>query len=260
MVPAGSLRYRDAYSGARGMHRGYLVAVLLSTCQALAAADPLCAMGDNAASAASVDTPARERPAQADPVIERIRSNLADSRLRGDVDAADLAALQAFYGSSSVAPLWITDMGLSARGQLALFEIEKANDWGLDAAAFELPPAGDLPAGPDEEAIAEIKLDLAILKYARFARGGRLNPHELSGLFDQAPSLRDPKLVLMEIAAARAPDAYLRSLHPRHEQFVRLREALLRMRGGEAAGAPQTPQTSDGSSSTWSAGDGCPKT
>jgi hypothetical protein len=83
-------------------------------------------------------------------------------------------------------------MGLSARGQLALFEIEKANDWGLDAAAFELPPAGDLPAGPDEEAIAEIKLDLAILKYARLARGGRLNPHELSGLFDQAPSLRDP--------------------------------------------------------------------
>ena len=162
-------------AGARGMHRGYLVAVLLSTCQALAAADPLCAMGDNAASAASVDTPARERPAQADPVIERIRSNLADSRLRG-VDAADLAALQAFYGSSSVAPLWVTDMGLSARGQLAVFEIEKANDWGLDAAAFELPPAGDLPAGPDEEAIAEIKLDLAILKYARLARGGRLNP------------------------------------------------------------------------------------
>ena len=227
------------------MHRGYLVAVLLSTCQALAAADPLCAMDDNAASAASVDTPARERPAQADPVIERIRSNLADSRLRGDVDAADLAALQAFYGSSSVAPLWITDMGLSARGQLAVFEIEKANDWGLDAAAFELPPAGDLPAGPDEEAIAEIKLDLAILKYARFARGGRLNPHELSGLFDHAPSLRDPKLVLMEIAAARAPDAYLRSLHPRHEQFVRLREALLRMRGGEAAGKPRRHQTAD---------------
>ena len=49
------------------MHRGYLVAVLLSTCQALAAADPLCAMDDNAASAASVDTPARERPAQAVP-------------------------------------------------------------------------------------------------------------------------------------------------------------------------------------------------
>ena len=103
------------------------------------------------------------------------------SRPPQQCDPADLAALEAFYGHSSAAPLWVTDMGLSARGQSALFEIEKANDWGLDAAAFELPPAGDLPASLDEEATAEIKLDLAILKYARFARGGRLNPRELSG-------------------------------------------------------------------------------
>ena len=122
-------------------------------------------------------------------------------------------------------------MGLSARGQSALFEIEKANDWGLEAAAFELPSASDLPAGLEEQALAEIKLDLAILKYARFARGGRLNPREVSRLLDQAPALRDPKMVLTEIAAAKAPDAYLQSLHPKHEQFVRLRKALLKMRG-----------------------------
>ena len=126
-------------------------------------------------------------------------------------------------------------MGLSANGQRVLFEIEKANDWGLDATAFELPPAGDLPAGPDEQAIAEIKLDLAILKYARFARGGRVNPGELSTLFDQAPPLRDPKIVLTEIAASRRPDTYLQSLHPKHEQFRRLRKALLKMRGGNPA-------------------------
>ena len=41
----------------------------------------------------------------------------------------------------------------------------------------------------------------------------------------------------MEIAAARAPDVYLQSLHPKHEQFIRLREALLRMRGGEGSDA-----------------------
>ena len=162
------------------MHRGYLVAFILCACQALAWAGPLCAMAEDAASAGSIAKPAGERPGQADPVIDRIRSKLTDPRLPGDADPADLAALEAFYGSSSAAPLWITDMGLSAKGQRALFEIEKANDWGLDVTAFELPPAGDLPAGPDEQAIAEIKLDLAILKYARFARGGRLNPRELS--------------------------------------------------------------------------------
>ena len=48
--------------------------------------------------------------------------------------------------------------------------------------------------------------------------------------------MRDPKTILSEIAGARAPDAYLRSLHPKHDQFMRLREALLRM-GGEGTGA-----------------------
>jgi murein L,D-transpeptidase YcbB/YkuD len=172
--------------------------------------------------------------AQADPVINRIRSKLAEPGLRSNADPADVAALQTFY-SSRAAPVWSTDMGLSARGQRVLFEIEKADDWGLDAAAFELPPAFDLPAAPDVEATTEIKLDLAILKYARFARGGRLNPRELSKLFDQAAPLRDPKIVLMEIAAAKAPDAYLQSLHPQHPQFIGLRKALLRMRSETAA-------------------------
>ena len=117
-----------------------------------------------------------------------------------------------------------------------MFEIEKADDWGLEVAAFELPPAGDLPAGPEEQAVTEIKLDLAILEYARFARGGRLKPRKFTGLFDQTPTLRDPKSVLQEIAAASSRDAYLRSLHPEHEQFVRLREALVKMRGESPEG------------------------
>jgi L,D-transpeptidase YcbB len=218
--------------GARGMHRGYLFAILLFACQASAWAGPSPDTGENAASATSVTKSPGERAVQTDPVIALIRSKLAGRDLSSNADPADIAALQAFYGNSSAARLWITDMGLSARAQTALFEIERANDWGLDAAAFELPPAMDLPTSLDEEATAEIKLDLAILKYARFARGGRLNPRELSGLFDQAPTLRDPRIVLREIASARAPDAYLQSLHPKHEPFVRLRHALLKMRDG----------------------------
>ena len=224
------------------MHRGYLAALLLFACQAFAWAEPLRPIAENAAPAALMAKPASERGAPA--AIDRIRSKLRDPNLRSNADPADLAAVQAFYLDSSATPLWITDMGLSARGQSALFEIEKADDWGLDAAAFELPPAGNLPSGPDDEAATEITLDLAILKYARFARGERLNPRELSAVFDQAPPLRDPTTVLMEIAAARAPDIYLQSLHPKHEQFVRLREALLRMRG-EGSNAVKTGHQAD---------------
>jgi murein L,D-transpeptidase YcbB/YkuD len=162
-------------------------------------------------------------------VVDIIRSKLGDAELRSKANSDDVAALEAFYWSRTGGPLWITDMGFSLRGQQALFEIEKAEDWGLDA-EFELPLADNIPRSHEAAAIAELKLNLAILKYARFARGGRLDPSKLSGLFDQKPSLRDPDIVLSEIAAAAAPDAYLRSLHPKHEQFTRLRQALLKAR------------------------------
>ena len=118
------------------MHRGYVAVFLLGACQAFAWAGPSGATAEKAASTPSMDKPADERPTHADLVVDRIRSKLADPGLHSTADPADLAALEAFYGHSGAAPLWVTDMGLSSRAQSALFEIEKANDWGLDAAAF----------------------------------------------------------------------------------------------------------------------------
>ena len=175
-------------------------------------------------------------PAPEDPVVALIRAKLADPAIGKGAHANDLAALASFYGERQGPALWVTEMGFSARGHQALFEIERAGAWGLDAGAFALPPADALPATPEAQALAEIELDLAILKYARFARGGRLTPSAVSALFDQTPPLRDPKTILTEIETAEAPDAYLRSLHPTHEQFVRLREALLKVRGTDEAG------------------------
>src|SRR5680860_338425 len=144
------------------------------------------------------------------PVVAIIRDKLADPDIRKDAAAADIAALEAFYGAWSGAPLWITEMGFSARAQSALFEIEKADDWGLDAKAFALPAAGALPPNDEAQALASI-----------------------SDLLDQAPPLRDPQEVMTEIGMTRAPDAYLRALHPSHEQFRRLHQALLDARDQE---------------------------
>ena len=170
----------------------------------------------------------------ADPVVVLIRSKLVDAELRKGAHADDLAALEAFYGSRSAGPVWTSDMGFSTQAQSILFEIEEAEDWGLDPKQFSLPPHGELPANDEAQAAAEIRLQLAVLTYARHARGGRLVPVQLSSRFDLAPPLRDPKAVLAEIETAEAPDAYLRSLHPKHEQFVRLRDALLAARGKAA--------------------------
>ena len=178
--------------------------------------------------AATPPSEAGEKPA--DPIIVAIRAKLADPATRKGVASDDLAALQSFYAERTDPPLWITGMGFSARAQAVIAEIERADDWGLPADAFELPPPEDLPANVEAQASDEVKLDLAVLKYARFARGGRLSPLRVSILLDQKPDLRKPKTVLDEIGGSPAPDAYLRSLHPKHEQFEHLRQALLKIR------------------------------
>jgi L,D-transpeptidase YcbB len=234
----GSLRARDAAEQAPAAIASVPVAPSASPAVALPlATEPPAA--PTAAPALAADSAAR-----VDAVVAAIRLKLADPGLRKDSNPDDLAALAAFYRMRTGSPLWMTEMGFSAKGQAALFEVGKADDWGLDAAAFELPQGGALPARLEAQALAEIKLDLAILKYARFARGGRLNPSEISDLFDQVPPLRDPKTVISEIATADAPDAYLRSLHPKHEQFERLRQVLLAARarvdaGGKAAASAE---------------------
>jgi murein L,D-transpeptidase YcbB/YkuD len=192
---------------------------------------------------ASQSSPFEQRPADSpgtlrtiaeqpptDPVIAAIRLKLADPALRQGTASEDLAALESFYAERSAPPLWMTPIGFSAKAQAVISEIQDADAWGLSAAAFGLPAAGDRPATAEVQAADEVELDIAILKYARFARGGRLTPSRVSVLFDQKPELRDPKTVLTEVAASAEPRAYLRSLHPKHEQFERLRQALLQAR------------------------------
>ena len=60
----------------------------------------------------------------------------------------------------------------------------------------------------------------------------------LSARSSTGAHIYDPKSVLRAISAAEFADAYLRGLHPKHEQFKRLRQALLAMnRGGGGGGS-----------------------
>jgi murein L,D-transpeptidase YcbB/YkuD len=169
-----------------------------------------------------------EPPAAAHPLVAEIRLNLKDATLRKGVAGDDHAALESFYGERSGAPLWITTMGFTARGQALIAEIQSAGNWGLPADAFDLPPASDLPATTDAQAVDEIKLAIAALKYARYARGGRVSPGRISNLFDQKTDLLAPKTVLAELAESSAPGAYLTSLHPKQTQFEGLRKLLIK--------------------------------
>jgi L,D-transpeptidase YcbB len=177
-----------------------------------------------------------------DPVLAAVRRQLGEP-VKGNVERGDRAALAAFYGARNEPLLWVTSDGFTAKARHAMAEIRKADDWGLSLSAFELPQLAQGTVAPDALASAEIKLGLAALKYARHARGGRLEPSQISKDLDQKPPLRDPKVVLEAMAATETPGNYLRDLNPKHEQFQRLRQALLKARGGRSTPEPVKTET-----------------
>lgn len=196
---------------------------------------PWVAQGPERAAPAEAARIVREAPS---PALVVLRKSLADLKNKANVGPAyaeDLAAATAFYAARSGPLLWVTESGISEHGAAVVAEIRKADDWGLRARDFALPhlPPGEV--SPEAAAAAESELTFAVLKYARYARGGRISdPSRLSKLLDYTPPLLPPKDVLASIATSDAPDGYLRSLHPKHAQFEALRRLLLKLRRGHA--------------------------
>lgn len=175
----------------------------------------------------------------ADPIVAAVREVLGDTTVTGKSAPQDRDGAAAFYQARSEAPLWVkADGAFTPMGVAVIAEIRKADDWGLSAASYTLPQAGS-DTSPQALAKAEATVTLAVLQYAREARGGRINPQALSPALDQTPTLVEPKVVLDEISKVGAADAYLRDLHPKHDQFVKLREALLKLRAPAASEQPQ---------------------
>src|SRR5215471_2041274 len=173
----------------------------------------------------------RSAPTPALAALRKNLSQLAGRTNAAPVDAEDLAAATAFYDALGGPLLWVTESRISERGNLVIAEIRKADDWGLRARDFTLPQLSAGTNSPAAAAAAELELTFAVLKYARHARGGRFSdPSSISKLLDYTPPVRRPKDVLADIAATDAPDAYLRALHPQHEQFQALRRLLLKLR------------------------------
>ncbi|MGI9523050.1 MAG: L,D-transpeptidase family protein [Hyphomicrobiaceae bacterium] len=157
-------------------------------------------------------------------VRQRI-DGLPDPRRSGELK--DRAALANFYSHHAGPPLWTTSDGLSPRALAISAEIQEADSWGLDSSEFDLPIHRPTAVGVGQRIDDELKMGLAVLKYARHATGGRMNPKDLSLAIDRTPPLADPNIVLTELSRSADPAGYLRELHPKHEQFQLLRQAFL---------------------------------
>ena len=163
--------------------------------------------------------PAADATAEAEPVILAVRQRLAATSLpRESGERDDLAALKLFYATRAQ-PLWILKAELTPRAQEAIAEITQADTWGLKVSAFDVPKA-NVAANDEMGAESEIKLSLAVLKYARYARGGRLEPSAISHKFDQKPRLYEPGSLLLAIARPFVPWVHADD-HPAEDRAAR---------------------------------------
>jgi murein L,D-transpeptidase YcbB/YkuD len=169
------------------------------------------------------------------------------SPLPAETHQKDRDALWMFYAARNE-PVWVERTGWTPQARNLIEEIRRADDWGLDASAFEIPdmPAAEMNQRPlsDHELVeAETALSLAALKYARYARGGRIEDptKQLSSYLDRKPQVRPPYLVISSLAAADEPDIFLRKLNPQHAQFEQLRQKYLALRDGHDVAQAEIP-------------------
>lgn len=220
----------------------------LSTMDAVQSEDHAAVPADDgkAAAPAALDTgappeimtPGGTASAPASPLAAAVRQMLeAVPGGLSEREAEEHAAIAAFYAARNGAPLWLDGDKFNARALSVLSEFAQAADWGLDPADFAPPSAIGDAALPDTLAATETALTRTAIKYARYARGGRiLQPsQQLSSYLDRAPQLQDPKLTLAALAATEDAGGTLRAMHPQHPQFEKLRQAYLKMRGAPKA-------------------------
>ncbi len=121
-------------------------------------------------------TPPMAAPKDSNPVASALRSKLNALPIDGSAqELKERAVLSDFYAARRDAPMWLSEAGLTDNGAALGAEILKAGDWGLEAKDFALPaipPAAQLDA--EKIGKADVEISLALLKYARFARGGRI--------------------------------------------------------------------------------------
>jgi L,D-transpeptidase YcbB len=147
-------------------------------------------------------------------------------------------ALVEYYSVPQNRLLWVDENGLTDRAKAVMEEIEKADEYGLRASDYDVPKLnGFNPNAPNAAAAladAELKLSLAVARYARDARGGRIEPLRLSENLDPTLALPNALEVIESIAIRSDPAAYLRSFQPDQPQFEALRQALKTARGESA--------------------------
>lgn len=159
---------------------------------------------------------------------------LIETRMDAEKDAtlrAFLSQLAGHYREFDARLHWVTKDGVNAEGAALLEELQRADRYGLNPAAFRLPTQASESVSEEHLAAIEADLSYSAILYAHHARGGRIDPSQLSLWLDLRPRGLYVSEVFRAIEKAGNAVVGLRSFHPHHSQFERLRQAYLAARG-----------------------------
>ena len=136
--------------------------------------------------------------------------------------------IAAFYAARANRPLWVDVKGVAPAGQSIIARLGEADEDGLDATAYPVPPAALSDAAA--LAAADLQITTSAFLYARDARGGRIDARRLSNLID--PTLDLPAVANVAAALSAASDAgkALQDFNPPHAGYRALRARLRDLR------------------------------
>ncbi|KFG67834.1 L,D-transpeptidase family protein [Microvirga sp. BSC39] len=147
------------------------------------------------------------------------------------VGTRDREALAAYYAQAERPLVWSQDGAWTRAAQAAMERLKAADEDGLDPTDYVPRDAGlrrDAPLA--QWARADVKLSLFVIRYARDARGARIDLARLSPLV--TPKLAMPEIgeVLSKVASAKDAGAALAAYNPPHAGYRALRERLVQLR------------------------------
>lgn len=140
-------------------------------------------------------------------------------------------SLAAYYAQAERSLAWVQDGAWTPAAQAVAERLKAADEDGLVPADYPLPDfkmRKDSP--PKQWAEADLKLSASVIRYARDARGGRIEPSRLSALATPKLELPEAGEVLTKVSAAKDADAALGAYNPPHEGYRALKERLARLR------------------------------
>ena len=179
------------------------------------------------------------------PDVLRDRLSSAEDEIWvGPISGEDRKILDEFYAGRGDAPLWTGPLGANDKARQLSGILSNADEHGLVPAYYDADRIAELLDSGAEAELAELelRLSLALIRFASDLDSGRLDPRRVDPEHYSYPQDVDRKKVLAESVDAADMWVYLRTFQPQQNEYERLKAALSHYRSlAEGGGWQQIP-------------------